>query len=175
MSACGFSQELLFAWMDGEAGSRAVMVEEHLRACPSCTAEVRRGKESAQSLRDIVDAAVGDVDPLVALRGIRARLEAKKASSPLGRLGRMWEDVWAYHRRAAAGIMVAAALGALTAPAVIMWAQNAVDTGGAGASLASVVIESMEWEANAQTAVYTTEGSSLTLIWVEPDSDHGTP
>jgi hypothetical protein len=172
MSACGYSRELLSAWIDGEAGGRAAEIERHVRACQSCSDAVREARESSEILRELVDAGVGEIEPLVALRAIRERIALHEGRSLVRRLTDGWADLWAYHRGAVAGVMVAAGLGALSAPAVVLWASRAVHEGGASASLASVVIESMEWEGDAQAVVYTSASSSTTLIWVANDGDH---
>ncbi len=173
MSGCNFPEELLHAFLDGEAGAHGERVEAHLRSCDSCSQRLAAARDSAESLRQLIDDAVGQVEPLEALRGIRQRIEARARLSLAARLSSFWDDLWAYHRRAVAGVMVAASLGALTAPAVVLWARRTIQQGGAGASFASVMIESMEWDGETQAVVYTSEDSHTTLIWVTPDdADH---
>ncbi len=170
MKACGFPEELLSAYLDGEAGARTREVELHLEACGACRDTVAGWRECGARLVRIVDGGVGDVEPLVALSRIRTRIAVAEAQSPLTRLARWWRDLWMFRRRAAAGVLVAAALGALSSPLVVLWAGRQLGGSGSGAAFAGVVIESMEWGGKTQAVIYQGGSGATTLIWMEPDA-----
>lgn len=167
--SCGYSQELLFSYMDGAAGARAQEISVHVAQCPHCTAELAMHKASAQKLVTLVDRGVGEVDPLAALAKIHARVRQNAEQSFFHKVRAGWEDLITYHKKAVWGVAVAAALGALASPAVVLWANRTVQNGGSGSAFASVVIESMQVEGNTRTVVYQGESSATTLIWVEPN------
>ncbi len=170
MNACGFSQELLSAWIDGEAAEQAQKVEVHLGTCATCSAQVEAMQAASKSLCNLIDEAVGNVEPLFSLTRIRARIEQQQARSPWAKLALWWREVWAYNRRAAAGVAIAMALGMLSAPLLAMWA--AAHGHQSNRSLA-VVVESMEWQGKDQAVVYQAESGATTLIWVQPDGARG--
>lgn len=175
MTTCGFSKRLLHSWYDGAAGSAAAQVEAHLQRCGACSAEVDAWRQASEKLRQVIDAGVGHVEPLVALRDIRERIHEAEKRSIVGRLRAFWDDLWLLHRRAVAGVAAAAALGALCAPAVTWWLGEAgVDvTTASGAQMASVVVESLEFGDDAARAVvYNADDGMTTLIWVEPIVSH---
>ena len=60
MSDCGFSKEILHAWLDGEAGEYSDSVGEHLAECQVCAQEVERVRTSGEFLRTLIDDAVGE-------------------------------------------------------------------------------------------------------------------
>jgi anti-sigma factor RsiW len=170
MSACGYSEELLSAYLDGEAGGKQREVERHLDACNDCRTTLESWRAGGQELSRLVNAGLGDVEPLVALSRIRSRIEASDQRSPTARAAAWWRDLWAFRRRAVAGVMVAAALGALCAPFVVLWAGRHLGGGAqGGAAFAGVVIESMELGGGTQV-IYQGGSGTTTLIWVEPDA-----
>jgi anti-sigma factor RsiW len=75
MSACPDKEALLHGLLDGELDAiNALAIEEHLKACPGCAAELAR----LESLRRLLSA------PAVAFRApetLRARIEAELASA----------------------------------------------------------------------------------------------
>jgi anti-sigma factor RsiW len=170
MKSCSFSEEMLSAYLDGEAGARSRDVEQHLEGCAECRGMLESWRQSGGELVRLVDAGAGDVEPLVALSRIRARVAAAKLRSPAARLAAWWSDLWTLRRRAVAGVMVAAALGALAAPLLVLWAGRH-GYGQSSNVVANVTIESMEW-AGGTPVVYPGGGGETTLIWVEP---HATP
>jgi anti-sigma factor RsiW len=170
MSACGYSEALLCAYVDGEAGSRERDVEHHLEHCGHCRDTVAAWRHSSSALTALVDGGLGEVEPLVALSRIRARIAAAEERSLVARLAAGWRDLWVFNRRAVAGVMVAAGLGMLCAPAVVLWAGRHLQGGGSSSSttFAGVVIESMEL-GGGKPAIYQGQSGTTTLIWVEPD------
>ncbi len=168
MKACGFSEELLSAYLDGEAGARTREVERHLETCGACRETLAGWRECGAQLVRIVDGGVGNVEPLVALSRIRTHIAAADTQSPLVRLSTWWRDTWMFHRRAAAGVLVAAALGALSSPLVVLWAGRHLGSG-SGTLVAGVEIESMEW-AGTQPVIYQGGNGTTTLIWMQPDA-----
>lgn len=172
MSGCEFNKVWLAAWVDGEAGTMAVRVREHLEHCPECANEVDAWRRAGEELRTIVDAGIGETEPLVALQHIRDRIVEKQQEAISVRLRSWWDSLWLSKRRALAGVAVAAALGALTAPALFYWAaRGTVDTGMDGAMAGVVVLESLEVGGNATAVVLSGDSGEPTLIWVEPETD----
>lgn len=170
MSVCGYSEGLLSAYLDGEAGSKQRDVERHLDACSGCRSTLESWREGGRALSSIVNAGLGDVEPLVALSRIRTRIAAAEQRSPTARVAAWWRDLWTFRRRAVAGVMVAAALGALSSPFVVLWAGRHLGSGApSGVSFAGVVIESMELGGGTQV-IYQGGSGTTTLIWVEPDA-----
>ena len=103
MSDCRFSKEILYAWLDKEAGEASDSVVIHLTECPECAQEVERVRASGQFLRTLVDDAVGDVDPLVALQEIRKRIDEQDRKAQGFSIERWWNSLWENHRTALAG------------------------------------------------------------------------
>jgi len=169
MTRCTFSPELLLALADGEVHKRAAEAAAHVRGCAQCRLEVAALQESAAALRETVDRAIGEVDVERAAVQIRARVEAAQQRSVWHKLALGWQELWAFHRRSAAGVALAMALGALSAPVVVLWAARH-----SGSELAGVVIESIEWENDARAVVYRFDGGATTLIWMEPNHDDAT-
>jgi hypothetical protein len=122
------TSELLHAWVDGEAGERAADVTEQVANDPALAAEADSVRRLGGTLRATVDDALGPVDPLFALTRIRQRVAEKKARSPFARLGAWWSDVTTYNRRAFAGVALAMALGAISAPGVVWLTGHAVSS-----------------------------------------------
>ena len=58
MSNCRFSKEILYAWLDGEAGDATDSVVVHLAECPGCAQEVERVRASGKVLRTLVDETI---------------------------------------------------------------------------------------------------------------------
>jgi anti-sigma factor RsiW len=174
MTPCTFSKAQVMAWLDGETGNRAEAVAAHVAACPSCQQDVASWRSTGRLLRAEIDLALGEVDTLAALSALRNRLAREREASWRGALQRWWEDAWLFHRRAIAGVVVAAALGALSAPAVVWWLGRLTQRG-AGFPLAGVVVESLEVGNRATAVVVQENNSATTLIWIEPaaeDSHH---
>lgn len=170
MSGCDFNRTWLMAWLDGEAGKKAGRVREHLEHCSECANEVDAWRRAGDELRATVDAGVGDAEPLVALQRIRERIARKEEETAGARLRAWWNDVWLLNRRAFAGVAIAAALGALSAPGLLYWAgRDTLDMNGPPAG--AVVVESLEVGGNATAVVLSGDSGETTLIWVEPDGD----
>ncbi len=172
MSRCRYPRESLQAWLDGEAGRRSAQTRDHLERCRDCANLVDSWRRTGEELRQTVDAAVGDVEPLVALEKIRARIAETEQRHLGARLRRWWQELWLFNRRAIAGVAVAAALGALAAPGVFYVASRAALQVEPGAP--AVVVESLEVGNNATAVVLGGEGGNTTLIWVEPGTNNGT-
>lgn len=119
------STELLHAWVDGEAGERSTEVSEAIAADPAMAAEADNVRRLGGAVRSMVDDGLGPVDPLVALTRIRARIAERRERSLAARLSAWWTDVTTFNRRAFAGVAVAMALGAVSAPAVVWFAGRA--------------------------------------------------
>ena len=172
MRTCGFSEELLSAYFDGEALAHEDDCEQHVRLCSECRATLEHWRQSRAEILRVVDLGVGDVDPLLALTRVRTRVATTQERSLRVRLAVWWRDLWVFHRRAVAGLVAAAALGALSAPFVVLWAGRHLGTsGGNTATFAGVVIESLEVGGGTQAVVYPNGGGSTTLIWVQPEAD----
>jgi anti-sigma factor RsiW len=167
MKRCGISPLDLMAWMDGEACSEDAVMKAHVNRCEACRAEVAAWTSSGRVLKDELDAELGPVDELSALRAIRRRIANARDQSLWGRLNRRVADVWLFHRRAVAGVVVAAALGCLTAPALVWWLGQLASRG-SHFPLAAVVVESVEVGNDATAVVLQKDGATTTLIWIEP-------
>ena len=171
MSGCGFPQRLLHAWYDGAAGADSSHVQAHVEECEQCAAEVQSLRQASEQLRDLVDAGVGRVEPLLALQGIRERIQEADQRSVVGRWRARWDEMWLLNRRAMAGVAAAVALGALSAPVAAWWLGRAGVDVTQGVQTASVVVESLEYGDDAAAAVvYNADDGMTTLIWVEPST-----
>jgi anti-sigma factor RsiW len=174
MSQCKYPREWLQAWLDGEGGRRSAETRDHLEHCRDCANLVDSWRRSGEELRQTVDAAIGEVEPLVALEKIRARIADAEQRTLGARLRHWWQEMWLFNRRALAGVAVAAALGALVAPGVLYVANRAaLDVQDDGLHGPAVVVESLEVGNNATAVVLGGEGGNTTLIWVEPGTDNG--
>ena len=178
MSDCKFSRELLYAWIDDEAGEASNEVDQHVRQCAECAREVEDVRATGNQLRALVRDAVGEVEPLVALREIRARVEERESRSFWATVTLGWESLWESHRRAVLGVAFAFALGALTSPLVMWWSSlEEADRPGAWGDprTASVRVESVEIEGGARTVVLQPQGSSTAVIWIDSGDgiEHG--
>ena len=170
MSDCRFSKEILYAWLDGEAGEASDSVAAHIMECQGCAQEVERVRASGQFLRTLIDDAVGEVEPLVALQKIRRRIDEQERKAQGFSLQRWLDSLWENHRVALAGAALAFALGALVAPAVLYFTGNSGGEGSQGlhpVRTASVTVESVEIEGGAKTVVLQPEGSSTAVIWID--------
>jgi anti-sigma factor RsiW len=165
MADCVLPETLLSAWVDGEAGERGLEVQAHVEGCPVCVSRVSQLRQAQGLLRQHLDAAVGDIEPLLALQSIRARVEARNRHGGVARLRELSRELWLFNRPALAGLGVAMALGALTAPFVVLWLGNRV------APPDAVVVESLQVQNNAKAMVVQSPETSTTLIWVEPAGD----
>jgi len=170
MSDCQFSKELLHAWLDDEAGDWATEVEAHVGQCPLCAQEVGEVRTAGNQLRSLVYDAVGDVDPLVALREIRERIAEKEGRSIWQAVLVGWQSLWETHQGAVLGVTLAFALGALASP-LVLWlssieASDGISTWG-DPRTASVTVESVEIEGGARTVVLQPQGSSTAVIWID--------
>jgi anti-sigma factor RsiW len=166
MKRCEVTERELASWYDGLLGAPKDMAD-HVERCESCSARIEVWRRSGDHLRGAIDSAIGEVEPLIALQAIRQRIATQEKAGLMARLRSFWDDLWVFNRRAVAGLATAAALGALTAPAVAYW------MGGQGAypgdaRVASVVVEELEYAGNAKAVVYHPDNSNTTIIWVEP-------
>lgn len=171
MNGCRLSGERLQQWMDGEAGSRADEIEQHVRQCQECQCQVALWRRVNSELVGAIDSAVGEVDTLSAVAAIRARVVEREESSFASRLGQWSSDLLVFHRRALAGVAVAVALGALSAPVVVYLTGRYLGIAPTVSTMAGVVIESMDSDTRA--VVHRSGGGSTTLIWVDPNDSKG--
>lgn len=72
---CGFSEALLHAWSDGEAGEQAEMVSDHVAQCAICAHKVRAATRTGKMLRSVIAQQLGTVEPLEAMVEIRSRID----------------------------------------------------------------------------------------------------
>lgn len=163
--------ELLHAWVDGEAGKLAAEVRDFVDNHPEAKAEIEALRTLNRDLNELVDAGVGAVEPLIALSKIRQRIEARRQRSLAARLTAWWADVTMFHKKGLAGLAVAAALGALCAPGVVWLLRDRLPAAGepsGNARMASVVVESLEVGGDAKAVVMQADSGTTTLIWVSP-------
>lgn len=170
MSRCRWSEGQLSAYVDGESGHEEATIDAHLAGCATCRSTVSDLGAIGDALRADIDERLGEVDTGPALRQIRARIEEHRTSRLRVRLGAWLEDQWWLHRRAIAGLAVAAALGALSAPAVVWWVGRQLQEQ-EDARVAGVVVESLEVGDRSTAVVLREGGSTTTLIWVEQQED----
>lgn len=170
MNACHFDPQLLMAWMDGQAGLRAQEARTHFDGCEQCQAQVEEWKQAGAHLQKHIDEELGAVDPLRGLQKIRQRISSADNARLTIRLQTWFDDLWLFQRQALKGVAIAFALGILSAPAVLWWIKSA-SPGSARAEIASVVLESMEFEATAQPVVLHDQQNTVTLIWMEPSKN----
>ncbi len=174
MTSCKQSEKRLHEWLDGElpeGSPEALEVESHVERCEACSARLEAWSFAGAQLEQLVEEGVGKVEPLRALQKIRARIIEAEERSLLNRASVWLEDLWAFNRRAVAGVAAAAAMGALCAPTVVYLAQDE-SWSQPSPAMASVIVESLEFDGTAKAVVYRPEGSSTTIFWVEP-SDNG--
>ncbi len=152
------------AWLDGEAGRRTAEVAAHLERCRECAAEVEAWQKAGHELRALVEAGAGEPEPLLALQTIRDRIAAGESRGLVARLAAWWDEVWLLNRRAVAGVVAAAALGALSAPGVVYLVGRLQGP----AYTPMVVVEDLEVGGNATAVVWGGGEDSTTLIWVQP-------
>ncbi|MEK7705076.1 MAG: zf-HC2 domain-containing protein, partial [Myxococcota bacterium] len=167
MSDCRWSARQLGAYLDGEAQRDTAAIATHLETCAACRTTVATWRHAGETLRERIDGAVGETDIVAGIRAVAARIDANRRGSLGTRLLTLWGDVWGMHRRAAAGVAVAMALGALSAPAVVWWLGARMQGSHEGPSVASVVVESLEVSGDATAVVLRDSDSSMTLIWVQ--------
>lgn len=171
MKGCSLSSERLQRWFDGEAKLRDE-ITVHVEQCEHCTTQVALFRRAGEQLVQIVDDGVGEVDPLLALRSIRERIAHAEASSPSAWLRRWCQDAWVARRRAVAGVAIAAAAGVVTAPAFVYWLGSTEFQQGDPA-IASVVVESLEFDGDSRAVVYRPGSGQTTIIWVEAEDSYG--
>jgi anti-sigma factor RsiW len=171
MESCKITDEALWEHLDGVSPTlNDAGLAEHVRACTSCSARVAAAQAAKERLRHVIDGALGEVEPLRALGAIRARISAVEQGSLSARLKAMWQDLWTFNRRAVAGVVMAMGLGALSAPAVVLWSAEGGGFSGRDDRLAAVQIESLEYDGAARAVVYKPDHGTTTLIWLEPDT-----
>ena len=170
MMECGFSKEMLHAWLDGEAGPAEASVAAQVAECECCAREVEKVRASGDLLRQMIDDSVGDVEPLVALQKIRSRIVEQEERERGFSLKRWWSSLWENHRVAIGGAALAFAMGALVAPGVVYWVGDSGEVGSMSnqpVRTASVTVESVEIEGGAKTVVLQPQGSSTAVIWID--------
>jgi len=143
MNRCEFPRASLTAFLDDELDPRACGAREHLKSCRECAAEVERWRASGDRLREIVDAAVGDIEPLMALEKIHARISAADEMPLFDRLRRAVAELFVLNRRVFAGVAIAASLGAVSTPFVVYWLGR-TDVEQVNPFRAAVVVEPLE-------------------------------
>jgi hypothetical protein len=116
--SCRQARRLLAAYHDGElAMDVAVVVQGHLRGCPSCLAERRRLTEVGTLLRAGVAARAPEERGRLE-RHVLARLQAERQTSWRGSFNRLFDDlhlVWAAAGATAATVLVVCAVVAVLA------------------------------------------------------------
>ncbi|HSI02908.1 MAG: hypothetical protein ACAI38_00225 [Myxococcota bacterium] len=165
--------ELLYAWVDGEAGARAAEVRDLVENDPAVAAKAEGVRRLGRDMNAMVDAELEaePVDPLAALAGIRKRIAVRKERTLSARLSAWWDDVLLFHRKALAGVAVAAGLGALSAPGVVYLMRDRVlPQQGNGVVATSVTVESLEVGEDGKATVLHDDSGNTTLIWVDPNS-----
>jgi anti-sigma factor RsiW len=163
--------ELLYAWVDGEAGGRAAEVRDLVENDPAMAAKVEAVRKLGRDVNSMVDAGLGPdaVDSLSALAGIRKRIADREARTFAARLAAWWDDVLLFHRKALAGVAVAAGLGALSAPGVVYLMRDRVlPQQENGVVATSVTVESLEVGEDGKATVLYDDSGNTTLIWVDP-------
>jgi anti-sigma factor RsiW len=170
MKSCKFPKTWLMAWLDDEMDEHAKAAREHLKDCRECAHEVEAWRVGGERLRDLIDRGVGEVEPLLALEKIHARIAAAEEMPWFDRVRRGWAELWLLHRKAFAGAAVAAALGMLTAPAAIYFLAR-VDGTQINQVQNAVVVESLEVGGNGTAVVLSADDSDTTIIWVESDAN----
>ncbi|MBI5509877.1 MAG: hypothetical protein HY903_14065 [Deltaproteobacteria bacterium] len=170
MSGCKFPGPWLMAWLDDEMDEAAERARAHVKECRECAAKVEAWRAAGQSLVKTIDRALGDVEPLLGLEKIHARIAATEELPFFDRLRRAVDELVMLHRRAVAGAAVAMALGALSAPAAVFWlGARVVDEG--GPLRAAVVVESLEVGGAATAVVWSGADQKTAIIWVESDAN----
>lgn len=165
------SDELLYAFVDGEAGARAADVRDLVENDPVVAAKVESIRQLGRDMNAMVDASLDadPLEPLAALAGIRKRIADRKARTLSARLSAWWDDVLLFHRKALAGVALAAGLGALSAPGVVYIMRDRVlPQQGSGVVATSVTVESLEVGESGKATVLHDDSGNTTLIWVDP-------
>jgi len=164
--------------VDGEAGARTSEVRDLVENDPAVAAKAEGVRQLGRDIVAMVDSGIGvgtgpdAVDTLHALSKIRERIAEHKARTVSGRLSAWWGDVLLFHRKALAGVAVAAALGMLSAPGVVWLARDHVGAQAPSPSAiaTSVTVESLQVgdDGKGKATVMQNDGGTTTLIWVEP-------
>lgn len=172
------SEEELMAWMDGELeGDRQALLTEHISQCSHCEDQLVTWQTATSLFQRHVDDVFGEEDPmehLMALRDIRARIDADAQRSLGGRLQNLWSKIWPEHRHAALAFSTAAVM-VLAIASPFTGFHGSSEHGNTGLQpspeLALVTVESLEFDVNSKAMVYKPNGGSTTIIWVEPNSE----
>lgn len=175
MSDRKFSDEMLHSYADGEAGHEAHAIEQELNNCGESMAEVESVRITGEYLRDMVSDGVPQVEPLRALQSIRARIEEAESQSAKSKWAKYWDGFFSSPKKVVLGFAVAAAMGAVVAPAAL-WLLSAGGIDGETMAngqpqTASVVVESVEIEGNAKTVVFQPQDSDTAVIWIDVGED----
>lgn len=186
MSSHEISDELLQAWMDGEAGAETARVEAYVQRHPEAKARVAELSAASRMMREMIDGALGPVEPLAGMAAIRQRIRDREEARWQNRVAAWWQDIWMFNRGAVLGVALAAFAGVVAAPAVLwlMAEEEGVEYGISpdmaleapeGDSLyapAGISIESLEVGGNGSARVLPSSGET-TLIWVDGDDSQG--
>jgi len=151
-------------WLDEEAGGEQDAIGEHVATCLACSCRLNTWRDGGQSLRDLVDASLDDIDPLQALPGIHERIAEQRARFP-ARIFDWSRRNWRRYRGTVAAMGVAAAFGFLCAPGVSSWLLGGFSY---PVDLSMVDVESLEMDGYSQAAVIRPAGGQTTIIWWEP-------
>lgn len=186
MSSHEITDELLQAWMDGEAGAETARVAAYVERHPEARARVEELRATSVMMRDLIDDALGPVEALAGMAAIRERIREREEARWQNRVAAWWQDVWMFNRGAVVGVAFAAFAGVVAAPAVL-WLmaeeegveyraspEMAAEEPSHGGSLyapAGISIESLEVGGNGSAQVM--PGGETTLIWVEGDDSQG--
>lgn len=180
----GISDELLQAWMDGEVGEDAARIEAYVENNSEAQERIEELTRAGTMLRELVDGALGPVDPLAGMAAIRERIREADEGRLRHRIIAWWNDVWMFNRGAVLGVAFAAVAGVVAAPA-LMWLLAEDGSGAYGNSYenapiaeqldedpglyapAGVSIESLDVGGNRSARVL--DSGETTLIWVGTD------
>lgn len=171
------SDELLQAWLDGEAGPDTARIEAYVNTHPEAMERVEEFSRAGQWLRHAVDGALGPVEPLEGMAAIRSKIREREESHWKRRLTSWWNDAWMFNRGAMVGVAFAAFAGVVAAPAVLwLMAEEANDIEVEGFAEApdegdlyapaGIAIEQLEVEDGSARVL---DAGETTLIWVDAD------
>jgi hypothetical protein len=160
------SRRSLQMWFDGE--KKDTDLDVHIQTCRVCRQEVETWSAWSECLEQSIQAQVAGVEPLEALQKIRQCIAHQDRESIFKRGVRRLQVLWFGHKRLALGIALSVILGIVSVP--ISDYASTKETSDE-VPLASVVVESLEVEGNAEAVVYRPEGGSTTVIWTQADDE----
>lgn len=116
---CDVERDLLYAWVDGEAGTRTESITVHQARCQTCRSRLAALHLLQHELEQQATTLFDDAEPLLALQRIRQDPAACRH-----RLGGPTRDAWAFawqmhRRRTLVGLCTGGAVAATLAYAVM--------------------------------------------------------